>query len=240
MKRFLPAILTTVLCLQLLQAEDSEMRLFTGAGGRTIEAKITNVIGDEVYITREDGLATRAKISIFSQADQEFIKKWSMENLIAKGIFEITFSEKNSRKSDWTSTVVQDRTWNASYEISIKNKTSEPVKDVSIEFMEKKWEESVPGRDRDNREGRNLFQQGKNALGDFKAREEKRVETKGFPLKEYQVAAGYYYPGGKNDSKDELKGIWVKVFVAGKLAQENSRPVTMMKDEKWQESRKSR
>jgi hypothetical protein len=51
---------------------------------------------------------------------------------------------------------------------------------------------------------------------------------------ESKLAPGYIWAnGGKKTSKDDLKGIWVKIYVGDKLVHQQSRPENMMRKEAW-------
>ena len=65
-----------------------------------------------------------------------------------------------------------------------------------------------------------------------------RVSTKKFPMRETKLAPGFIWPGGgKRTSKDEMRGIWIKVFVGEILAAEVSKPENLMRKENWPTSK---
>jgi hypothetical protein len=75
---------------------------------------------------------------------------------------------------------------------------------------------------------------GNASLKTLEARTEGSVHTKEFPMLESKLAPGYIWAnGGKKTSKDDLKGIWVKIYVGDKLVHQQSRPENMMRKEAW-------
>lgn len=50
----------------------SDFRTFTDSQGGKILAKLTRVCGEDVFIERKDGLTSKVRILIFSEADQVF------------------------------------------------------------------------------------------------------------------------------------------------------------------------
>ena len=70
-----------------IQAE--EFRIFKDTQGREMEAMISRVSGDDVYIERSDGLSTKVNRSIFSQVDQEYVKQWAKEALLESDILSL-------------------------------------------------------------------------------------------------------------------------------------------------------
>jgi hypothetical protein len=66
-----------VLCITPLHAAQSTFRTFSDSTGREMDAKLTQVSGDDVYIERRNGLTTKLDISIFSKEDKEYIRDWA-------------------------------------------------------------------------------------------------------------------------------------------------------------------
>ena len=78
----------------------------------------------------------------------------------------------------------------------------------------------------------------KTKLPSLKAGSKARVNTKKFPMLETKLAQGYIWKsGGKENSEDEMRGIWIKVFVGEILATEASKPENLMRMESWPTSK---
>lgn len=74
--------LVILLFLSFLPVYAEEFRIFTGSNGKAIEAQLLDYDKDNeiVHIRLKNGKEQRGKISLFSSADQEFIKNRGMDN----------------------------------------------------------------------------------------------------------------------------------------------------------------
>jgi len=68
------AVWFAVACSAQSVSDPTEYRQFTDTQGRTIEARVLRVQGDRVTIQRSDGRQFTVAISIFSEADQQYIR----------------------------------------------------------------------------------------------------------------------------------------------------------------------
>ena len=79
---------------------------------------------------------------------------------------------------------------------------------------------------------------GETKVPTLEAESKARISTKKFPMLETKLAPGYRWPGGgKETSEDEMRGIWIKVFVGEILATEVSKPENLMRKEIWPTSK---
>ena len=69
------AIFLPVACSCQGGSEQGEYRTFTDNRGRAIQAHVLRVDGDEVTIQRRDGKQFTVRVSTFSQADQDFLRR---------------------------------------------------------------------------------------------------------------------------------------------------------------------
>lgn len=53
----------------------AELHTFTDAQGRLLKGELVSILGDQVTIKREDGQVFTVKATIFSQADQDWLKQ---------------------------------------------------------------------------------------------------------------------------------------------------------------------
>ena len=219
-------------CL-VLSAFSSEFRTFTDTKGRQMEAKITRVSGEDIYIERSDGLTSRVNISIFSEADQKYINEWAYNALLESDIFDVRFGSKRSDKNEYTKGGIIYDEYNMHYDVVITNQNYDnDFKDVTVEYLILKFEDRL-GADK-RREGTLQRIKGSARQDLIKAREEVRVSTEKFPMLETQLAQGYVWRGGgQRDSQDVAKGIWVRIYVGDKLVHELSKPENMMRKESW-------
>lgn len=231
-----PLILNTLLALVLIAvAQANDFRTFKDSQGREMIAKVTRVSGDEVYIERRDGLSTRVPISLFSTEDQEFIRDWESKNYLKSGIIEIRFSEDESDDSTRSSGGIRSTTYDAGYEVILKNAGDRDVSDIKVEYLIFKFTDRVAAKKRSD--GKFERQKGDLELATLKSRSESRLPTKRFSMLETELESGYVWAGGEAgkspDSKDKLEGIWVKVYVGDMLIIEQARPESLMRNEPW-------
>ena len=216
-----------------LEAGESAFRTFTDPQGREMEAKLTLVSGDDVYIERRDGLTTKVDISIFSKKDQAFIRQWAKKDALTSGEVDALFKTHVTDKSKWSSSGgVRRKTWKEGYEIVVKNDSSFDMKDVRIEYVVVKFEDAIAAQKRSEGVERKLKGTAKIAL--IPKRGEGSTETEQFPMQETKLEPGYYWAGGgKKTSEDELRGIWIKVYAGDLLVAEISKPENMARKYSW-------
>ncbi|TVP77425.1 MAG: hypothetical protein EA353_10465 [Puniceicoccaceae bacterium] len=230
--RYFYLCVSTLLFACLLQAAESEFRTFTDPQGREMRAKLTLVSGDDVFIERQDGLATKVDISIFGQEDQEFIRAW--EKLAAfKNNVDVRFRTHITDRSSFEgSGGVLSRRWQEGYEIVLTNKSAFDMTDVRIEYLVLKFEDAIAAERRSEGEIRKI--KGKTEVADIPARSDGNTTTGQFPMLETKLAPGYSWAsGGKRTSKDKMEGVWIKVYQGENLVAEVSRPENLDRRISW-------
>ena len=214
-------------------AFSSEFRTFTDVKGRQMEAKITRVSGEDIYIERSDGLDTKVDISVFSEADQKYIKQWDYNSLLESGIFDVRFSSNQSGQNKYTECGIEYEEYNMHYDIVITNTNYDnDFEDIKVEYLIVKFEDALAAK----KKSHGTIQRFKGSASHhlIKAREEISIATEKFPMRETELAPGFVWTnGGKKDSKDDIRGIWVKIYVGDKLVHELSKPENMMRKESW-------
>ena len=213
----------------------SDFRTFTDKQGRQMQAKINQVSGDDVFIERRDGLATKVSATIFSEEDQTFIRQWARKQMLKGGAIEARFSDKESDKTTIRSGGIRSSKFDAHYEVILQNTTDQEIHDIHVEYLILKFEDKLAAKKR--REGELERKKGKIHLDSLSGRTERRLPTDSFPMLETELEAGWVWSGGEagkaRDSEDKLKGIWVKVYVGDLLVLEDARPQSLMRKEVW-------
>ena len=198
-----------------------------------MEAKITRVSGEDIYIERSDGLSTKVDISIFSESDQEYIKQWTYDSLLESGIFDVRFSSNQSNRNKYTEGGIEYKEYNMYYDIVITNNNYDnDFEDIKVEYLIVKFKDALAAK----KKSHGTIQRFKGSASHhlIKAREEISVATEKFSMLETELVPGYVWTnGGKKDSKDDIRGIWVKIYVGDKLVHELSKPENMMRRESW-------
>jgi len=226
-------------CLLLLiaavvsEAGESAFRTFKDPEGREMEAKLTLVSGDDVYIERRDGLATKVDISIFSKDDQAFIRQWAKKDALTGGGVDAQFKTHISDRSGWNSSGgIRRKQWKQGYKIVVENNSGFDMKDVRVEYLVLKFEDAVAAQKRSEGVERKL--KGSAKIGTIAKRSTGTVETEQFPMLETKLEPGYHWVGGgKKTSEDEMRGIWVKIYAGDLLAAEISKPENMSRKYSW-------
>ncbi|MFT5826281.1 MAG: hypothetical protein ACI8ZW_001790 [Yoonia sp.] len=214
----------------LLPAAD--FHTFKDTQGREMEAKITRVSGKDVYIERRDGLSTKVKRSIFSKQDRSYIEEWAKNALLEGDILEVRFTQKKTDKRKASNGGIKSEAYKSNNAIVINNTAYEDLSDLTIEYLILKFEDAVSAQKRSEGQIRRL--KDKTTLKHLSKRSEVAVDTKPIPMMDTKLESGYYFAnGGKETSKDEIRGIWVKIYVGDKLVHEVSKPENMMRKEAW-------
>ena len=215
----------------LFGSEDS-YRTFKDQQGRSIQAKITNVSGQDVYVELPGMGNVKTDISIYSAADQQYIKDWAYRALLLSGIFDVRFTDEVSDKQKSSSKGVMYEKYTNAYGIVINNESYEDVEGITLEYLVLKFEDEIASDKRSA--GKQVRKKSKIKLDKLPAQSEARVTTEAFQMVETELEDGYIWKGGGDPkSKDKLDGIWIKLFVDGKQVYEMARPESMMRKEVW-------
>ena len=222
----------------ILRAGESNFRTFSDSQGREMNAKLIQVSGEDIYIERLDGLSTKVNISIFSKEDQEFIRDWDRKETIKNDAIKARFITDVEGKSRWDNngSGIVRKTWKEGYKIELSNESQLDLKNIRIEYLVFKFEDAMAAQKRSEGEVRKISDETK--IPTLRAGSTARVSTKKFPMLETKLAPGYKWEsGGKETSEDEMRGIWIKVFVGEILATEASKPENLMRKESWPTSK---
>ncbi len=75
---------------------------------------------------------------------------------------------------------------------------------------------------------------GSKALGSLQNNGKTSFETEQIKLQTDRLKGGWYYPSGaKRKAKDEVSGIWVRVYSGSELINEFAQPASLKTQEKW-------
>ena len=210
-----------------------EYRIFRDTQGREMEAMISRVSEDDVYIERRDGLSTKVSRSIFSETDREYIAQWAKEALLESDIFEVRFSTKiESRHEELMEGYLMLDEREVYQNIIIKNTAYQDIGNVKLEYFILKFQDQPSAKKRSV--GSTIRIKGEIPLGLLRQQSEGVFRTKKFKLLDTKLAPNIIWKGGgKKTSKDEIRGTWVRIYVDEKLVHESSKPENMMRNEIW-------
>ena len=198
-----------------------------------MEAKITRVSGKDIYIERSDGLSTKVDISVFSEEDQKYVKEWAYDSLLKSGIFTVRFSSKQGSSNKYARGGIEYKEYDMHYNVVIFNEDYDNTfRDIKVEYLIVKFQDALAAKKKS--QGALERIKGTAYCSLIEAREEIRINTEKFQMLETELLPGYVWTNsGKRDSKDVVRGIWVKIYVGDKLAHELSKPENMMRKESW-------
>lgn len=225
------------ICLSFLifwgTIQAGEYRIFKDTQGREMEAMISRVSGDDVYIERRDGLSTKVNRSIFCQVDQKYIAQWAKETLLESDIFEVRFSTKiDSRHEELKDGFLMLDEREVYQNIIVKNTAPQDIDNIRLEYFILKFQDQPSAKKRS--EGSTIRIKGEIPLGLLRQRSEGTFRTKKFKLLDTKLAPNTIWEtGGKKTSKDKITGTWVRIYVDEKLVHESSKPENMMRKEIW-------
>jgi len=210
-----------------------EYRIFKDTQGREMEAMISRVSENYVYIERRDGLSTKVNRSIFSQVDQKYITQWAKEQLLESDIFEVRFLTKiDSRHEKLKDGYLMIDEREVYQNIIVKNTAPHDVDNIRLEYFILKFQDQPSAKKRS--EGNTIRIKGEISLGLLRQQSEGTFRTKKFKLLDTKLAPNTFWEtGGKRTSKDEIRGTWIRIYVDEKLVHESSKPENMMKREIW-------
>lgn len=122
----------TPVCV-LLALSGLSAREFTDTQGRKLDAEIVSVTGDMVALLRPgEKRPIGAKIALFSEADQKFIREWAESNI--KYSFDVAYTKKklSSTKDKSGPEEFTSETW--SYQIDLKNRQPVELTDMRVDY----------------------------------------------------------------------------------------------------------
>ena len=140
----------------IISAGESNFRTFYDSQGREMNAKLTQVSGEDIYIERIDGLSTKVNISIFSKEDQEFIRDWDRKETIKNDAIKARFITEVEDKSRWDNngSGIMRKTWKEGYGIELRNESQLDLKNIRIEYLIFKFEDIMAAQKRSEGEVR--------------------------------------------------------------------------------------
>ena len=128
----------------VLNAFSSDFHTFTDVKGRQMQAKITRVSGEDIYIERKDGMTARVDLSVFSEADQAYIKEWAHNALLESDIFDVRFSRERSGQNEYRKGGVICNEYNMHYDVVITNQDYDnDFEDIKVEYLILKFEDQL-------------------------------------------------------------------------------------------------
>jgi hypothetical protein len=194
---------------------ESALRKFTDQDGRTIEARLLAGTLDTVTIEIANGKSHTVAITKFSELDQIHIREWIKANPDARPYkFELTEVAKRLGKErrESASYEVTEESWN--YELTIKNRSG-----FDVGFLDVRYRifSSVPNTSDAGGLPKITTSDGLASIASLRNNGDIELKTDPVLLLESRLTTGAEPSDGSDvESKQELDGIWVKLFHNGK------------------------
>jgi len=231
----LAAVFAASLLAIRLPAATPDLHDFTDQQGRTLKAAIVNVIGQEVSLQRANGEYFKVKISIFSNADQDYIQQWALKQAADDKGNAFTFTAVRA-PSSYTTAQTSDQTiqrWLSGFKVTLTNQSSMELQKLHADYQIFKLV-AVPGAT-DPSTDPITRTAGTVALDLVPPNGDQTFFTTKVPMSSYQLNPGYSWgTGASRSTTDDFLGIWVRLYASnGDLLQEWCSSSSLMKTQKW-------
>lgn len=196
----------TVLCALAVNLS-VDAHEFTDKQGRKLDATIVGVTGDTVALMRTgETRPIGAKIDIFSEGDQKFIRDWAMANV--KYNFDVAYTKKKleSTKEKDGPEVYTTEKWN--YKIDLRNKQTVELADLRVDY----W--LFTKADEGKGKGTSRVQtSGSTNIAAIKGGAAMSFDTEPVQLKKTELKGNFIYiDGSRPRFSDAMGGIVIRVF----------------------------
>ena len=231
----------------LASVAHAEMRTLTDTQGRTIQADVMGVDGDNVKIRRADGQIFDLPMDRLVQADQRALRAWAKEQAskpqpLPAGAFQVHMSrarfstettESDVRLTDGTTRknarITTEEKWG--FGLILNNRTSAPLENLRAEYilyatMDDVHKDGKKEGLRQARYGVKLDPVPAQGRLDFRT---DSVSVSKMRYKGNIVSAAT----GDNRSRESLHGIWIRIYRGDEIIYEEASPGTLMRTEKW-------
>lgn len=214
----------------------AETHTLTDQQGRTLQADIVSVDGNQVTIRRDDGQTFTLSLSSLSEADQKWLKDWAAKQdaRIPQGGIELQISRgkfDSKKKDDGGGIVVSEEQWG--YSVILLNHTNKPLTGLRVEYILFVKPDSEPGKD--STASALKQRAGANKIEFLAPHTNATFRTDTISIYKQQLKSGYYWTKTGNNAaiRDTLYGVWLRAYVGDQLVDEVCAPETLSKTEKW-------
>ncbi|CAN5530594.1 hypothetical protein BH20VER3_BH20VER3_02810 [soil metagenome] len=117
------------------------------------------------------------------------------------------------------------------YRVTILSHTFREIPDLKVDYVafsshERSGSKAAPKAVRTT---------GSKALGSLRSSDKTSFETEEVKLNKSRLKADWYYTNGaKGKTRDQLTGIWVRVYSGSELIEEFAQPSSLKTQEKWE------
>ncbi len=228
-----------------------DLHTFTNQSGKTIQAIITDVTLDNVFLKRDDGQAFKVPLTTFSPDDQNYISQWVVRRARTQGSNILKLDAASNKLSTATSTPNGNekravmatngkvghatiKNWSEGYNVTITNLLPAHFAKLQLRYIIFSMS-AVPGGLPPNDYTPNVTVGQAIDIDDLPANAVKTVATGEITLAEYTAPPNFVYSNGAAPKiTDQLKGIWVRVYDENNiLVQEWASSENLNKNNDW-------
>lgn len=207
---------------------EEPFRIFTGTDGRAIEARIVacNIREGTVTVERKNKRKITVESTVFSTADQAYIKEWSSaQDFLSSSKFKISIDKKSGKRGNNKSQTKKPKA-PAFFEIQFQNRSDTPFKELRVEYqilVSNEKNEKI-ARTSGTADKLDLLPKGKKMI--------KTDEVKTYRHYEQQTESNYDYSGYITRSvsynkvdEETVEGVMVRVYLKTKSGNEFVREI---------------
>lgn len=220
-----------------------QYRDFMDTKGRTIRGCIVAYDGRSKTVTfeRENKRISKVPISIFSDADQNYIKEWECSKLFLSNTkFKISAQRKKEKDKDasYSGNAFSSKVELMGYEVVLENRSATSMKDIEVEYCIYYEQDEVRNRKQHTAEG--VFC-GSFPRETFPPKSKREKLTKTVKIYKRELGGGWYYSSGiKNVQRGQVRGIWIRVHMklssGEKLTRDYCLPDSLNNSKSWMKS----
>lgn len=227
----------------------AETRTLTDRQGRSIQADVIAVEGDQAQIRRADGQMFNLPLSSLSEKDERELKEWAAEQAkkppaLPPGSFEIQLSRlkfDSTRRMEGATnadgvfekdvtTIIEDK-WG--YTITLVNKLNRDLTDLRIEYILFANIDDTEKKGQKNGLRRKAYRAN---FPDTRALARTTFRTETVTAIKTQLKSGWIWTGSNaTGTREQLYGMWMKLYRGNELIHEIATPEGLARTEKWPE-----
>lgn len=226
----------------------AEMRTLTDKQGRTLQADVIAVSGDQVEIRRADGQLFKLPLANLSDADQQALKKWAADQptkpaplppgaldvQMARGMFDVERRKEDATLSDGKvrkdAISISEEKWG--YTITINNRSDQTLTDLRADYVLFATVDDPDTRGQKDDMRRKAY---RSTIKELPAHGRTEFRTEPVLVVKTQLPGNIRYSGsGTGRTREQLYGIWIKIYRGGELVYEAATP-DKLRGEKWPE-----
>ena len=235
------ALLTALLSLTAtFVMGESEFREFANSEGKVIKARLVAATADTAKLQMENGREVEAGVAYFSKADQDYIAEWRKTNKPAIDYqFEVDYTKKRASREVRNEGPVEVTYEKWFYDVEVENLSKVELDGLELHFKIYKTakadaNEAAYRAEGIVLEGPFLVRKGKVDLKPIPHLKSVKAETETMTTSKSQLDANYIYIDGEDSNKkDDLDGLWLKLFHNGKEVYEVKSSHAAVKNAKW-------